>query len=99
MQQVAKRLNRRGRRLFHRSKESIRNKSDDSDVENVEDIVKVRQDAWDGAEHSNQDEPQEPDWELVDRLKRIAESDETEEILIQNFLMRQLPIFCRRFRE
>ena len=53
---------------------------DDSDVENVEDLVKVRQDAWDGAEHSDQDEPQEPDWELVDRLKRIAESDETEEI-------------------
>ena len=53
---------------------------DDSDVENVEDLVKVRQDAWDGAEHSDEDEPQEPDWELVDRLKRIAESDETEEI-------------------
>ena len=53
---------------------------DDSDVENLEDIVKVRQDAWDGAEHSDEDEPQEPDWELVDRLKRIAESDETEEI-------------------
>ena len=53
---------------------------DDSDVENVEDLVKVRQDAWDGAEHSDQDEPQEPDWELVNRLKRIAESDETEEI-------------------
>ena len=53
---------------------------DDSDAENVEDLVKVRQDAWDGAEHSDQDEPQEPDWELVDRLKRIAESDETEEI-------------------
>ena len=53
---------------------------DDSDVENVEDLVKVRQDAWDGAEHSGDDEPQEPDWELVDRLKRIAESDETEEI-------------------
>ena len=53
---------------------------DDSDVENVEDLVKVRQDAWDGAEHSEEDEPQEPDWELVDRLKRIAESDETEEI-------------------
>ena len=52
---------------------------DDSDVENVEDLVKVRQDAWDGAEHSEQDEPQEPDWELVDRLKRIAQSDETEE--------------------
>ena len=52
----------------------------DSDVENVEDLVKVRQDAWDGAEHSDEDEPQEPDWELVDRLKRIAESDETEEI-------------------
>ena len=32
------------------------------------------------AEHSEEDEPQEPDWELVDRLKRIAESDETEEI-------------------
>ena len=32
--------------------------------------------------HSDQDEPQEhfSDWELVDRLKRIAESDETEEI-------------------
>ena len=53
---------------------------DDSDVENVEDLVKVRQDAWDGAKHSDQDEPHEPDWELVDRLKRIAESDETEEI-------------------
>ena len=53
---------------------------DDSDVENVEDLVKVRQDAWGGAKHSDQDEPQEPDWELVDRLKRIAESDETEEI-------------------
>ena len=52
---------------------------DDSDVENVEDLVKVRQDAWDGAEHSEEDEPQEPDWELVDRLKRIAQSDETEE--------------------
>ena len=45
----------------------------------VEDLVKVRQDAWDGAEHSEEDEPQEPDWELVDRLKRIAQSDETEE--------------------
>ena len=53
---------------------------DDSDVENVEDLVKVRQDAWDGEEHPDEDEPQEPDWELVDRLKRIAESDETEEI-------------------
>lgn len=45
-------------------------------MENIPDLVEVRQDHWDDAEES---EPQEPDWELVERLKRIAESEETEE--------------------
>ena len=50
-----------------------------SDVEDIPDLVEVRQDAWDGAEHTD-DEPQEPDWELVERLKRIAESEDAEEV-------------------
>ena len=45
-------------------------------IENIPDLVEVRQDHWDGAEHT---EPHEPDWELVERLKRIAESEETEQ--------------------
>lgn len=52
---------------------------DDSDVHAVEELVEVRQDAWDGEEQSNPAEPEEPDWELVERLKRIAEADELEE--------------------
>jgi len=53
--------------------------ADDSDVDNIPDLVKVRQDAWDGAEQSD-NELEEPDWELVERLKRIAESEQIEEI-------------------
>ena len=49
---------------------------DDSDVHAVDELVEVRQDAWDG---EAQPEPVEPDWELVERLKRIAEADELEE--------------------
>ena len=56
---------------------------DDSDLEEVPDLVEVRQDGWISEDHSDATdvaEPEEPDWELVERLKRIAESDETEEI-------------------
>ena len=49
---------------------------DDSDVHAVDELVEVRQDAWDG---EAQPEPVEADWELVERLKRIAEADELEE--------------------
>ena len=52
---------------------------DDSDVHAVDELVEVRQDAWDGGEQPNLAEPEEPDWELVERLKRIAEADELEE--------------------
>ena len=52
---------------------------DDSDVHVVDELVEVRQDAWDGGEQPNLAEPEEPDWELVERLKRIAEADELEE--------------------
>ena len=58
----------------------LENEPDDSDVESVPDLVQVRQDAWDGTDEQLQDEPQEPDWELVERLKRIAGSDQTEEV-------------------
>ena len=56
--------------------------TDDSDVELAPDLVQVRQDAWDGNEdeqHAEEDR-EEPDWELVERLKRIAESTETEDV-------------------
>ena len=56
---------------------------DDSDLEEVPDLVEVRQDGWISEDHSDATdvaEPEEPDWELVERLKRIAESDETEAI-------------------
>jgi len=56
--------------------------ADDSDVELAPDLVQVRQDAWDGNEdvpHAEEDR-EEPDWELVERLKRIAESTETEDV-------------------
>ena len=52
---------------------------DDSDVHAVDELVEVRQDAWDGEVQPNLPEPEEPDWELVERLKRIAEADELEE--------------------
>lgn len=52
---------------------------DDSDVHVVDELVVVRQDAWDGGEQPDLAEPEEPDWELVERLKRIAEADELEE--------------------
>ena len=58
---------------------ALEQEPDDSDVQDIPDLVEVRQDAWDGEEH-NEEEPQEPDWELVDRLKRIAESDDIEEL-------------------
>jgi len=51
---------------------------DDSDVHAVDELIEVRQDAWDG-ETPSVAEPEEPDWELVERLKRIAEADELEE--------------------
>jgi hypothetical protein len=51
---------------------------DDSDVHAVDELVEVRQDALDG-ETPPVAEPEEPDWELVERLKRIAEADELEE--------------------
>jgi len=52
---------------------------DDSDVHAVDELVEVRQDAWDGEIQPDLAEPEEPDWELVERLKRIAEADELEE--------------------
>ena len=52
---------------------------DDSDVHAVEELIEVRQDAWDGEEQPDISEPEEPDWELVERLKRIAEADDLEE--------------------
>ena len=52
---------------------------DDSDVHAVDELVEVRQDAWDGEAPLEPTEPEEPDWELVERLKRIAEADELEE--------------------
>ena len=52
---------------------------DDSDVHAVDELVEVRQDAWDGEAPLESTEPEEPDWELVERLKRIAEADELEE--------------------
>ena len=52
---------------------------DDSDVHAVDELVEVRQDAWDGEAPLEPIEPEEPDWELVERLKRIAEADELEE--------------------
>ena len=52
---------------------------EDSDVHAVDDLVEVRQDAWDGQAQPEPTEPVEPDWELVERLKRIAEADELEE--------------------
>lgn len=52
---------------------------DDSDVHAVDELVEVRQDAWDGEVQPDLAEPEEPDWELVERLKRIAEADELEE--------------------
>ena len=55
------------------------NLEDDSDVHVVDELVEVRQDAWDGGEQPDLAEPEEPDWELVERLKRIAEADELEE--------------------
>ena len=52
---------------------------DNSDLENVPDLVKVRQDVWD--ESADNDERQEePDLELVERLKRMAESGNMDEI-------------------
>lgn len=44
----------------------------------MDELIEVRQDAWDG-ETPPVAEPEEPDWELVERLKRIAEADELEE--------------------
>ena len=52
---------------------------DDSDVHAVDELVEVRQDAWDGEAPLELTEPEEPDWELVERLKRIAEADELKE--------------------
>ena len=52
---------------------------DDSDVHAVEELIEVRQDAWDGEEQADLSEPEEPDWELVERLKRISEADDLEE--------------------
>ncbi len=55
---------------------------DDSDIHAVGELVEVRQDAWDGEDGEaplDLAEPEEPDWELVERLKRIAEADELEE--------------------
>ena len=52
---------------------------DDSDVHAVEELIEVRQDAWDGEEPPLFSEPEEPDWELVERLKRIAEAEDLEE--------------------
>ena len=58
----------------------LETESDDSDVDGVPELVQVRQDAWDGNDEQPDEQPQEPDWELVERLKRIAGSDETEEV-------------------
>ncbi len=52
---------------------------DDSDIHAVDELVEVRQDAWDGGVQPDLAEPEEPDWELVERLKRISEADELEE--------------------
>lgn len=55
---------------------------DDLDIHAVGELVEVRQDAWDGEDGEaplDLAEPEEPDWELVERLKRIAEADELEE--------------------
>ena len=57
--------------------------ADDSDLEEVPDRVEVRQDGWISEGHSDAADvigPEEPDWELVERLKRLAESDEIKEI-------------------
>ena len=62
------------------TEKDLETESDDSDVELVPELVQVRQDAWDGSDEQPDEQPQEPDWELVERLKRIAGSDETEEL-------------------
>ena len=62
------------------TEDDVKDESNDADVEEVPDLVNVRQDAWDGNNELVQNEPQEPDWELVERLKQIATSTETEEI-------------------
>ena len=62
------------------TEKDLETESDDSDVELVPELVQVRQDAWDGNDEQPDERPQEPDWELVERLKRIAGSDETEEV-------------------
>ena len=62
------------------TEKDLETESDDSDVDYVPELVQVRQDAWDGSDEQPDEQPQEPDWELVERLKRIAGSDETEEV-------------------
>ena len=62
------------------TEKDLETESDNSDVEQVSELVQVRQDAWDGSDEQPDEQPQEPDWELVERLKRIAGSDETEEV-------------------
>jgi len=62
------------------TEKDLETESDDSDVDYVPELVQVRQDAWDGGDEQPDEQPQEPDWELVERLKRIAGSDETEEV-------------------
>ena len=62
------------------TEKELETESDDPDVEHVPELVQVRQDAWDGNDEQPDEQPQEPDWELVERLKRIAGSDETEEV-------------------
>ena len=62
------------------TEKDLETESDDSDIEHVPELVQVRQDAWDGNDEQPDEQPQEPDWELVERLKRIAGSHETEEV-------------------
>jgi hypothetical protein len=57
--------------------------ADDSDLEAVPDLIEVRQDGWiseDRPELTDVAEPEEPDWELVERLKKIAESEDVDEL-------------------
>ncbi len=52
---------------------------DDSDLEDVPELVEVRQDGLVSEDYTEVPEPEEPDWELVERLKRIAESEDADE--------------------
>ena len=51
------------------TEKDLETESDDSDVELVPELVQVRQDAWDGSDEQPDEQPQEPDWELVERLE------------------------------